>query len=241
MFRFACSVALWGGRGAADKYHWHVWGALSVLRPHWVCPHSWRVCFLCSHCSGSRLLYRERAQSCLHFPGPSRSGSGLQVLHKGPDSVGPAFCAFPSPSSSGHQELDRRTLPGCSEPHPLRGPSLKLPRMLVQCILCLFWGAGLQLRPSRQMSTIQNVRKSLVRNWKPVCSLVEHAIPGAEFAPFPSPLPPASGGGWASQQLAGIALELLLWNCSVLPLFCQRARSVFRLVNFLCLSSYPTV
>ena len=58
------------------------------------------------------------------------------------DSVGPAFCAFPSLSSSGSQELDGRTLPGCSEPYPLRGPSLFL-CMLVGYALCLFWGAGL--------------------------------------------------------------------------------------------------
>ena len=38
MFRFTCSVALQGGRGAADKYHRPVWAALAVFRPHWVCP-----------------------------------------------------------------------------------------------------------------------------------------------------------------------------------------------------------
>ena len=27
-----------GRRGAADKCHWPVWGALAVFRPHWVCP-----------------------------------------------------------------------------------------------------------------------------------------------------------------------------------------------------------
>ena len=58
-------------------------------------PRSWRVCFPHLHCSGSRLLYRERALSCMHFPGLSRSGSGSQVLHNGTDSVGPAFCAVP--------------------------------------------------------------------------------------------------------------------------------------------------
>ena len=31
----------------------------------------------------------------MHFPGLSRSGSGNWVLHKGVDSVGPAFCALP--------------------------------------------------------------------------------------------------------------------------------------------------
>ena len=67
LFRFTCSVALWGGRGAADKYHWRVWGALAVFRPQWICPHSRHVCFPRLHCSGSRLLSRERALSCGQF------------------------------------------------------------------------------------------------------------------------------------------------------------------------------
>ena len=66
------------------------------------------------------------------------------------------------------------------------------------------------------MSTIQNLRKSLVRNWRPICSAVGDAVFGAEFAPFPSPLPPASGGaGPVRRRLA------LLWTCSD-PLFCDR-------------------
>ena len=32
--------------------------------------------------------------------------------------VGPAFCAFPGPTSSGSQELDARTVPGCGAPSP---------------------------------------------------------------------------------------------------------------------------
>ena len=35
------------------------------------------------------------ALGCMHFPGLSRSGSGTQVVLRGADSVGPAFCAFP--------------------------------------------------------------------------------------------------------------------------------------------------
>ena len=89
-----------------------------------VCPCSRRVCFPILHFSGSRLLYRERALSCMHFPGLSHSGSGFWVLHKGADSVGPVFCAFACRRSSGNQEFDERTLPGCSAPYPLRGPSL---------------------------------------------------------------------------------------------------------------------
>ena len=51
-------------------------------------------------------------------------GSSFQVLHKSADSVAPVFCAFPGLSSSGRQELDGRTLTGCSAPSPLRCPSL---------------------------------------------------------------------------------------------------------------------
>ena len=56
LFRLTCSVLLWGWRNTANKYHWHVWGVLTVSGPHWVCPHSWRMCFPGLHCLGSRLL-----------------------------------------------------------------------------------------------------------------------------------------------------------------------------------------
>ena len=95
LFRLTCSVVLWGGRNTANKYHWRVWGVFAVSRPHWVCPHSQSVCFACLHCSGSRLLCREQALGCVHFPGLSCSGSGSWVIHKGTDSVGPTFCALP--------------------------------------------------------------------------------------------------------------------------------------------------
>ena len=55
----------------------------------------------------------------------------------------------------------------------------------------------------------QNLKKSLVGNWKPICSLVGGAISGADFARFPSPLPSASGGGWASPEPASSSLQLL--------------------------------
>ena len=35
------------------------------------------------------------ALGCVHFPGLSCSDSDSRVLHKGTDSVGPAFCALP--------------------------------------------------------------------------------------------------------------------------------------------------
>ena len=60
----------------------------------------------------------------------------------------------------------------------------------------------------------------------PVCSLVGNAASGAEFALFPSPLPPASGGaGPVRSRLA--PLELLS------PFVLRMAGSVFGPVNFL--------
>ena len=80
-------------------------------------------------------------------------------------------------------------------------------------------------RPSWRMSTIQNLRRSLIRNWRPVCSAVGAAVLGAEPAPFPSPLPPVSGGAGPIRSL-----RALLWTCSV-PLFCeQRAMCLGRLI-----------
>ena len=66
-FRLACSFMLWGGRNTANKYHWH---GLTVIQPHWACPHSWRVCFPSIHCSDSRLLCWEL----------SDAGPGLHAL-----------------------------------------------------------------------------------------------------------------------------------------------------------------
>ena len=61
---------------------------------------------------------------CVHFSGLSHSGSGSRVLHKGTDSVGPACCALPGPSSSCHQVFGGCTLPrwGGASYH-LPGPS----------------------------------------------------------------------------------------------------------------------
>ena len=60
------------------------------------------------------------------------------------------------------------------------------------------------------MSTIQNVRNSLDRNRGPVCIVGGGGFSGAEFDPFPFPLPPISSGDKPA----------LLWSFSV-PLFCE--------------------
>ena len=126
-FRLTCSVVLWGGRNTANTYHWCVWGVLTVSRPHWVCPHSWHVCFpvytfQALGCSAGNFL--RRALICMHFPGLSNSGSGSWVLHRGTDLVGPAFVPFPGLSSSGDQVLGVRSQPQLKAvTYPLPHPS----------------------------------------------------------------------------------------------------------------------
>ena len=99
LFRLTCSVLLWGGRKTTNKYHGCVCGILIVYGPHWVCSSLW-WCVL-----SQSTLFRLRvslqryclklALGLVHFSGLSCSGSGSCVLHKGTDSVGPAFCALP--------------------------------------------------------------------------------------------------------------------------------------------------
>ena len=61
------------------------------------------------------LLYKKRALRCRQLV--------FGYSTKAPTQLGLCLC-LPRPSSSGSQELDERTLPGCSVPYPLRGPNL---------------------------------------------------------------------------------------------------------------------
>ena len=156
----------------------------------------------------------KRAVGCVHFSGLSHSGSGSRVLHKGADSVGPAFCAL-------HRSEQLRQ-PGAWRAHSSQ----------VQCILSLprsqpldfLGGSGCVLSGVPCISSGELIsgcnppgdvncpesQEVLVSYWKPACSLVEDTISGSEFAPFPlCPLPSclsASGGGWAGLQPASSPL-----------------------------------
>ena len=90
----------------------------SLVQVCWFSPAAGREghCFPRLRCSGSRLLYMERALRCVWFQfsgPPQKCGLGCACV----------LC-LPGRSSSGRQELDRRTLPGSGAPSPLRGPSL---------------------------------------------------------------------------------------------------------------------
>ena len=115
MFRFACSVVLQGGRGAADS--------AGLCGEHSLCSGHTGFSPLTGVCAFP--VYTAQAPGCSILSGPCIAcGSSFRVLHKSADSVRPAFCAFHGPSGSSSQELDRHALPGCSAPFPLCGPSL---------------------------------------------------------------------------------------------------------------------
>ena len=96
--RLTCSVVLWGERSTANKHHWRVWGVSQCLGHTGFAP-THGVCAFPVYtaqapvCSAGNCL--RPALGCMSFPGLSHSGSGTRVLHKGADSVGPAFCARP--------------------------------------------------------------------------------------------------------------------------------------------------
>ena len=135
LFRFACSVALWGGRGTAGRYPC-VWVALTVFQPHWVCPRSW-VCDV--------LVYTVQAPGCSIWSGPCIAcGSSFRVFHKSTDFGSACILCLPRQEQLRLPGADGRTFPGCSAPSPLCGPSLSFRAgQSGACTLCLFLGAGL--------------------------------------------------------------------------------------------------
>ena len=124
MFKFACSVLLWGGRRAANITG--LCGEHSQCSSHTGSAPA-RGCVL----SRSTAL---RLQAALQGTGPELCAlprpkplrfrfSGTPQKHRRDWTC--VLC-LPHPSSSGSQELDGRTVPGCGAPYPLRGPSLSL-------------------------------------------------------------------------------------------------------------------
>ena len=67
LFRFASSVQSCYREGGVLQTDIALWRALPMFRPHWVCPAHGCLCFPRLHCSGSRLLYMERALRWVRF------------------------------------------------------------------------------------------------------------------------------------------------------------------------------
>ena len=85
-----------------------------------------------------------QALGCVHLPGLSHSGSGTQVVLRGADSVGPAFCALPRSDQLSDEVFGEWSHCDLSPP----------PSLLLGCL-------GVQPAPLlRRMLTVQNPKKS---------------------------------------------------------------------------------
>ena len=168
-----------------------------------------RVCFPNLHCSGSRLLCRELSEAGPGLHAPPRSKplrfrfSGIPQRRR----LGWA-CVLPPSQVQAAQVtscLARRVVPveGCSLSPPPFQPlgflGVQWARLL-RCAVCLFWGAGPWLRPSRGMSTVQNPKKSWLAE-KSACSLVSDASLGLT-APFWLWLPSPACSPWGMGRSA---------------------------------------
>ena len=85
------------------------------------------------------------ALGCVHFPGLCCTGSGSQVLYKGTDSVGPAFCALPRSEElrrpgAWRAHCPRRSLCLNHLPGPSRSVSWVRHKSAVTGVLCVSSG-----------------------------------------------------------------------------------------------------
>ena len=188
-------------------------------------------------------VYTAQAPGCSIWSRPCvECSSSFQVLHNSTESVAPACCVFPGLSGSGSQRL-ARFLPGPARLFPLwraaqvaRGSG-----GLSLGAACLPWGVRQAARGLAHSPRVRHafslcgpcarrrsgLRKSLDRNRGPVCSVRGGGFSEAEFAPFPSPLPPSSSGDRPA----------LLCSFSI-PLFCELPTVCSSQLIFPC---YPTV
>ena len=209
---------LWGGRNTANKYHWSVWGVLTVSGPHWVCPNSQRVCFPGLHCSGSRLLSWELSKvgpglHALPRSKPLRFRLLLRYSTKAQTQLDLPLVPFPGPSSLGDQVVGEHSHPQVwcvfspppSQPLGFLGGS-RCARL--RYAMCLFWGAD-PCCDSLGGCQPPRIPRSLGRQMGACLQFCRGCPSGAEIAPFWLWLPPPASLSPASAQ------QLALW-CSVL-------------------------
>ena len=148
------------------------------------------------------------------------------------------FVCFLGLSSSGDQVLGEYTVP-CGPCVLITSPSQQLgflgaPREHhLRCAVCLLWGTDLRLRPSWQMSTVQDPRKTWLATGSLLTVWWRISVSGAEIAPCFQALAViclllcfCQGGEPVHSRLA------LLWYL-LNPLFCERVRLFLRLELFM--------
>ena len=211
---------LWGGRAAADKCPWPVWGALPVFQPHWVCPAHGCVLFPSTLLRLPAALQGVgpalRAVSVFGFSTKTWTRLGLRFVPSQPEQLGKPGAWW------AHSPRVR-----CSFSPPRAQPQFPWAPVRYVCLVSILgsWPLATTL-----LLVVDHPESQEVFGWKLGACLQfgRGAISGAAFAPFTSPLPLPPTGDGPARRLA-------------LPFFLQTAGSIFRLVNFLSLSCYPTV
>ena len=167
------------------------------------------------HCSGCRLLRQELSEAGPGLHAPPRS-KPLRFRHSGSPQgrrIGWACVLCPSqvPAAQVIRCLASTVAATYQLPHPCRSVFRVYNRRASSGVTCLFWGADLWLRPSWQMSTIRNPKKSWLAT-KSAFSLVEDASLGPRLPPSGSGRPPlpVSSRAWAGPQPASSAQSFVL-------------------------------
>ena len=167
-----------------------------------------------------------RVLGCVHFPGLQHSGSASQVLNKGTDSFGPAFCALPRSEQlrqPGAWRVYSSQLGNAS--YHLPGPSCSVSWVhsggAVSGVPCVSSGAWSLAATLLMDVNCPGSQQDLVSNCESAHSLVGDAVSGAEFVPCllagaVARLPPCLqrwGGAWT--QSASFPLVFCSILCSV--------------------------
>ena len=185
-----------------------------------VCPCSWRVHFPSLHCSGSRLLCWELSKAGPGLPALPRSKPLRFTFSGTPQRCRLGWACVLCPSQVRAAQATRCLVSAVSSGgrcilSPPRSQLLRIPGAQQECRLrwavCLLWGADLQLRPSWQMSTAQDPRKtwlatgSLLAVWWRMPSLGLR-LPLSFWLWLSPACLSASGGEWAGPQPASSPL-----------------------------------
>ena len=165
------------------------------------------VCFPCLHCPGSRLLCREWALSCMHFPGLSHSGSRFRLSTKVQTRLGLRFVPSPVGAAQAARSLTSALSLGAVGLIPSGVPTcFCVRRSGVPCVssgdLVSSCEPSGGCQPSRVSGSLWLEAGSLFAVCQGMPSL------GLSLPLSPLPLPPASNEGWASPQQASSSLVL---------------------------------
>ena len=177
-----------------------------MFRPHWVCPAQGCLCFPRLPCSGSWLLYMERALRWVRFQfsgPPQKRGFGCACVlclprperFRQPEAWRPLpGCGAPFPSAASGPGSQRlwRPLPGCGAPFPSKVSSLGSQRLLG----ALAPGAARLFPPRPQRAPPVGSQEIFRYEPGPVCSAGGSGFFGLSLPLSPPPclLPPAGMG-----------------------------------------------